>query len=191
MLDFKDNVPFDPGYSKYLLIFAQNYLEGMEDIKKTVNGNQRKFKFRLYVSKFNKALKSTLGFWVGCILWAAYIKFKYPECDIKGNSFLGKNKEDIDEYFYELEFKLIEEYISNYPRNTKINLGKEENFPPYYLEIVKDYKEFLNLNENFLKTAKTSDIKLNPKFEKNVDLEGIKAKIEKALTQGDLATLLD
>lgn len=191
MIDFKENIPFDPGYSKHLLIFAQNYLEGMEDIKKTINNNQKKFKFRLYVSKFDKALKSTLGFWVGCILWATYIKFKYPNKEIEGNAFLGKNKEDIDEYFYELEFKLVEDYILNYPKNTKFYLGKEMSFPQKYLEIVKDYKEFLNLNDNFLKTAKTNDIKLNQKFEKNVDLQEIEAKIDKALAQGDLATLLN
>ena len=89
MQAFKNNVPFDPGYSKYLLIFAQNYLEGMEDIQKTINNNQKKFKFRLYVSKFDKALKSTLGFWVGCILWATYIKFKYPNESYKAIKLLN------------------------------------------------------------------------------------------------------
>jgi len=194
MLNFENEIPFDPGYNKNLIIFAQALEEGSYEVVRAKNANQKKFKMRIYMPKFNKALKSTLGFWKGCILWAIFIKYKFPNKDITGNNFLNIKKEDINEYFYEQEFDAVREYIQNYPKMSKMYLGKEISYPSEYLDIIEDYREFLKLNDNFLEVRKTSDLKLNKKYEKEYtidELNQIGQKIENAIQNGDLSLFLE
>ncbi|MBE7706445.1 MAG: hypothetical protein E7Z91_04300 [Cyanobacteria bacterium SIG30] len=194
MLNFENEIPFDPGYNKNLIIFAQALEEGSYEVVRAKNANQKKFKMRIYMPKFNKALKSTLGFWKGCILWAIFIKYKFPNKDITGNNFLNIKKEDINEYFYEQEFDAVREYIQNYPKMSKMYLGKEISYPSEYLDIIQDYREFLKLNDNFLEVRKTSDLKLNKKYEKEYtidELNQIGQKIENAIQNGDLSLFLE
>lgn len=92
---------FDPGFAPYIMAFRGTVEYLYMDINRFKNLSQRKMKFRQYYKKFLELFNNNLGFYVGCLMWAAYIKTQ-PEQDILNNNCLDgeyneeENVSDVD-----------------------------------------------------------------------------------------------
>lgn len=155
-------------------------------------------RYKVLDKTVQKALQSTLGFWVGCILWGGYIKYKFKNTPkaISGNSFLELKKEDIPDFAYNTEFDEMEKYIENFAKNTKYYTGVNASLPASYKNILEEYKSFIDLNEHFLQTRTTADIKIPPRFEflaqySDSQLDKLGAEIVQIITKGDLSSFLE
>ena len=196
MSDDLNKALFDPGFSGVLMHFLPIYQDASMQISSLKNFNQRKFKYQMLSKNIEKAFKSTFGFWSGCILWGIYLKyhFKKAPTEIEGNSLLNIGEDELSEYMFDEEFNIIENYMKNYPKETKYFLGREINLDKKYFEIFNDYKEFCTLNEHFIHTKMTSDIKIPKKFEREyseIELSQIYNKIESAIKDKDLSKLIE
>lgn len=69
-----EDLEFDPGFAPYILAFRGTVEYLYMDINRFKNLSQRKMKFRQYYKKFLELFNNNLGFYVGCLMWAAYIK---------------------------------------------------------------------------------------------------------------------
>lgn len=190
--------PFDPGFAPHLIPFLPS-LQAMEsELLKVKNFNQKKTRYKMFEKPVLKALQSTLGFWVGCILWGGYIKYKNQNNpkNITGNDFLNLKKEDIPDFAYNTEFDAIENFIKDFSKNTKYYTGSNASLPEFYGIIVKEYRTFVELNDNFLNTKTTADIQIPPKFDflaqyKDTQLNELDAKIFEIIKSGDLSGFLE
>ena len=196
MADEKEKALFDPGFSGVLLHFLPQYQDMSAQISSLKNFNQRKFKYQMMSKNVNKAFYSTFGFWCGCILWGIYLKNKFKDAlkEIEGNSLLDIDKAELQEYMFNEEFDFIENYMKNYPKETKYFLGREIFIDKKFFDIFYDYKEFCVLNEHFIHTRLTSDIKLPKKFDREyskLELEEIYNKIFNAIEAKDLSKLIE
>ena len=189
---------FDPGFAPHLIPFLPA-LQSMEsELVRIKNFGQKKTRYKILDKSCQKALQSTLGFWVGCILWGGYIKYKNqidPKA-ISGNDFLELKKEDIPDFAYNTEFDAMKNYIENFAKNSKYYTGTNASLPEFYGTIVKEYRAFVELNDNFLNTRTTADIQIPPKFEflaqySDTQLEDLGAKIVEFIAKSDLNGFLE
>ncbi len=193
MINFQKGAEFDPGFAPYVVSFSHgniipfyNMLDGIK------NFHQKKFKFQMAQSELIKLFENILSFYSGCLLWAVYIsqKFRNEPKKILNNFSLGKNKDDYD-FLYEVNFLI--DYFMKYEKDCKYYLNKNAGIPEYWKLLTQTYKEFLIINENFINTKTTSDIKL-PETVTVIDDDGrldtILNVIEKAISMADLTPLL-
>lgn len=179
-------IEFDPGFAPYILAFQPSVEYIYADINKFKNLSQKKIKFQQYYKKLFELLENNIGFYIGCLMWAAYIKTQ-PVQDILHNNCLGQNWTD-EENTYEVDF--IIRFVTLFPKDMKYFLGKDFEFPEDYLKILNLYREFLLINKGFSVATKTSDILL-PDNLKAYQAELFAEKIEKVLEQKDLSKLLE
>lgn len=165
--NFTTEVPFDPGYAPNLVPFLPAINAINAELLPIKNFGQKKLRYKVLSKIGHKAFLSTLGFWVGCILWGGFMKYKFEEAPktISGNDFIGLSKEEVAGFAYNEEFEAMATYIQTYSKDQNYYLGKYISLPNFYIKIVEEYKEFVNLNENFLYSKSTNDIKLSPRFE--------------------------
>ena len=135
-------IEFDPGFGPYILAFrgAVEYL--YIDINKFKNLSQKKVKFMQYYKKILEIFDNNLGFYVGCLMWAAYIKTQ-PKQKILGNHCYG------EEYNAEQnvsETKFMKYFTQTYPKDVKYYLGKDFSFDENIVKLIEVYEEFLVLN---------------------------------------------
>lgn len=182
----KKGIEFDPGFGPHILAF-QGTLEYMYmDITRFKNLSQRKMKFMQYYKKMLTLFYNNLGFYLGCLMWASYIKTQ-DEQEILGNNFLGREyneEENTAETDYLLNFAEL------FPKDMKYFLSQNFEFEPYVMNILNTYKEFLTLNKGFVETKNNTDIKL-PKNVKTEDTEVFKSKIDEVTKSGKLEQLLE
>lgn len=177
---------FDPGFAPYIFAFKGSVEYLYIDINKFKNFSQKKIKFRQYYKKILELLNNNLGFYIGCLLWAAYIKTK-DEQKILNNGCYGQ-KYDEEENTSEVDFML--KFFELFPKDMKYFMGENFEFDKNYIKIAELYKEFLEINKGFVDTEKNTDIKL-PKNLKTDNAEKFKSVIDKALKAEDLSILID
>ena len=90
MAETLKGIKFDPGFAPYLLAFHGTLEYLYMDMNRFKNFSQKKVKFMQYHKKIVEMFNNNLGFYVGCLLWAAYIKTQ-PKQEILGNHCLGKS----------------------------------------------------------------------------------------------------
>ena len=164
--NFNNEVPFDPGFAPNVLHFYPTLQAMNAELFRLKNFGQKKLRYKVLDKICQKALQSTLGFWVGCIFWGGFIKYKFQNDPkpISGNSFLELKKEDIPDFAYNDEFDAIENYLENYTKDAKYYLGISAELPTAYKTIVEQYRLFVDLNNNFLEAKTSTDIKIPTKF---------------------------
>ena len=191
MINFKDGAPFDPGFAPFVYGFSQNAIVADYEIQKLVSLHQKKFKYKIQFPQLFKLLNNSIAFYQGCLMWAYYLvkKFESAPIEITGNFSLGKSP---DEYDYLAEINYIINSFEKLEKDSKYFLSKSANIPPYWKKVADVYKEFLELNINFVKTSKTNDIKL-PKTlnESELELDEILKKIEFSIDKGAIEELLE
>ncbi len=173
---------FDPGFAPHILVFEGTVDYIYRDINKFKNFSQKKMKFRQYYKKLLEVFYNNLGFYIGCLLWAAYVKTQ-EEQDIINNHCFGKEYNE-DENTYETDFLI--RFAELFPKDMKYFLGENYEFDEYVMNTLKQYREFLCINKGFVDTKTNSDIKL-PECVKYKDAETFNDIIAEIVQSGDLS----
>ena len=195
---FKDNVPFDPGYSKISFSFLEQISYLTEAYRTSKIPNQKKFHLARMEQSVVDLINKSTAFYLGCMLWGGFIsnRFKDSPKDILGNNNLKLSAEAAKDLDCGEEAKIILEYIQSFDRDCKYFLKKPANISPRIPQILNNYIEFARLNNNFLTTKKTDEIKLPElvkTFEKLSDkeLDEICDKIFKVIEEKKTENLLE
>ena len=186
-IDTKDNVQFDPGFIQHMSAFEPNIQYVYNSLNSCRNFNQKKMQFKMFYPKIQSLLKNYLGFYLGCILWAVYIK-SLGEKPIAGNLCYGGDFSET-ETLEEVDF--IKSYIEQLKKDAKYYLGQNFSKDEESINVLDAYREFLKLNEGFVKVQTTADVKL-PASLKSVDEAGLKeilVGIEQVIENGKLHEL--
>ncbi len=177
---------FDPGFAPYILAFRGSVEYLYMDINRFKNLSQKKLKFMQYYKKVLEIFNNNLGFYVGCLMWAAYIKTQ-PKQKILSNNCLGQ---EYDEEANIADTQFMLQFTELFPRDMKYFLGQNYSFDENYVKLLKVYEEFLVINKGFVESEFNTDIKL-PDSVKTENAEDFKAQIEEVLKVQDLSKLLE
>ena len=180
---------FDPGFTKSLIPLSLDTKYFYDELNMIKNFNIKKSEFRIALPKLAQLTERHIGFYVGCMLWGAYLKTLGSE-KIIGNPFLGK------EYEEELalsEINFIFDFVKKLDKDSKYYIGKPYTFDPKKLEILELYKEFIKKNESFVNTDTVDKIVLVGKLEtmSKEEILEIEKKIQDVIHTGKLEELLD
>ena len=177
---------FDPGFAPYILAFRGSVEYLYMDINRFKNLSQKKLKFMQYYKNVLEIFNNNLGFYVGCLMWAAYIKTQ-PKQKILSNNCLGQ---EYDEETNIADTQFMLQFTELFPRDMKYFLGQNYFFDENYVKLLKVYEEFLVINKGFVESEFNTDIKL-PDSVKTENAEDFKAQIEEVLKAQDLSKLLE
>ena len=183
------SVKFDPGFAKHTTILSINLEYIYAKINSFKNFGQKKSSFKFNYNQIKRMVENNVGFCLGSLLWAVYIK-SLGDLPIEGNPCFG-DVFDKDETCGEIDFSI--EYFEQLKKDTKYYLGQDYDVKPLYITILNLYKEFLLENKNFISTKTTNDIVLPKAFKtpSDKDLEAIHSKIEEVIKSGNLLDLTD
>lgn len=184
-----NSVLFDPGYAQHTTILSIGVEYLYAQINQFKNLGQRKMKFKMTYPQILKMANNNVGFCLGSLLWAVYIKSLGDNIAIEGNPCLGgtyEEAETVEEVDYSVNF------FTQIKKDAKYYLGRDYQINPQYLKILELYKEFLTLNFSFVNTKTTGDIKLPSGFKipDEASLEKIHAKIQEVISTGELLEML-
>lgn len=187
MIDIKDGVQFDPGFIQHISAFEPNIEYVYNTLGSCKNFNQKKMQFKMFYPKIQSLLKNYLGFYLGCILWAVYIK-NLDEKPVLNNLCFGGEYSEKDT-LEEVDF--IEKYIEQLKKDVKYYTGQNFSTDAESLNILDAYREFLKENKGFVETKTTTDIKLPKGFKtpSEKDLQEILDGIEGVIENGKLYEL--
>ncbi len=177
---------FDPGFGPFILAFRGTVEYLYVDINRFKNLSQKKMKFRQYYKKFLEMFSNNLGFYVGCLMWAAYIKSQ-PEQEILNNPCLGGEYNE-EENTSDTDFMI--KFLELFPKDMKYFLGMDYKFNEDDVKILKLYREFLLLNKGFVNSRTNKDIVL-PENMKQENAEKFKDIIDEVIKNEDLSKLID
>ena len=181
------SVKFDPGYAKHTTILSISLDYIYKKINSIKNFNQKKIQFKMNYPQIIRMVDNNIGFVIGCILWAVYIK-SLGDVKIEGNPCLDDtfNK---DETVEEIDFSI--EFFNQLKKDSKYYLNKDYEINPKYIDILNLYREFLLINSNFVSTRTTADLKLpqSLKTPSEKELQTIHSKIEEVINSGNLLDL--
>lgn len=181
-------VQFDPGFVQHMSAFVPNIEYMYSSLAQYRNFNQKKIQFKMYFPKVLNLIKNYMGFYIGCILWAEIIK-QYDNAGIINNLCYGgeySEKETLS------EINFMREYFEQFKKDVKYYIGQNFEIDEDYLKIIDKYEEFLKVNEGFVKTKTTADIKI-PSDLKTLtkdELEIVSKEINKVVENGKMSELL-
>lgn len=181
-----DGLEFDPGFAPYIMAFQGTVDYLYLDINRFKNFSQKKMKFRQYYKKILEVFNNNLGFFIGCLMWAAYIKTQ-DEQKILNNSYLGQKFSD-EENTAETDFMI--RFVELFPKDMKYFMNENFDFDENTKKILSAYREFLVINKGFTNAEKNIDVKL-PENINTKNASSYREKIEKVLEKGNLADLLE
>lgn len=181
------NVLFDPGYAQHTSILSINIEYIYSSISRFKNLSQRKTQFKMYYQKILKLVNNNAAFCLGSLLWAVYIKNGEPK-NIMNNPCLG-GKYDEAETVEEIDYS--KNYFEQLKKDAKYYLGLDYEINPQYIRVLDVYREFLTINEGFVNTKTTDDLKLPSCLKQPKDLELINKKIQEVVKTGNLTELFE
>ena len=186
-----EKVLFDPGYSNCTVGVSENvdFIYAAFS-SSTIPAKQKKFQLSIMLPKLKKMLSQNVSFYLGCLLWATYIK-GIKNGIIENNPCLNSTY-DKEESTGETN-SLIELIEKTLPNDVKRYLGKNFEINKQLTNVLKTYNEFIILNEGFIQTKETKDIVLpeNIKVLTKEQRIKIKEKIDEAISSKDLTKLFD
>ena len=177
---------FDPGFGPHVMAFQGTVEYLYSDINRFSVFSQRKIKFRQYYKKILEIFNNNLGFYVGCLMWAAYIKSQ-NEQPILNNGCLGQKYDEV-ENTSETDFMI--KFVELFPKDMKYFIGENFEFDKSIIKLLETYKEFLTINKGFVESKNNTDIKL-PKNVKITNAESFKEKIDSVIKTKDLSKFLE
>ena len=183
-MNFENSIPFDLGFGKHLHNFVADIEYAYAELNSLKNYNTKRFQFQRYFSLFKNEIDMYIDFYIGCMLWACYIK-QFEGKEISGNSMLGQEMPD-EEGLYTLNY--IIDYLSKFEKDVKYYLGKTVKFEQKIYDLLDLYKKFLIENKQFTNTKTSSDLIVplnieNPNYEEYLDT------IQKVVETGDFSLL--
>lgn len=184
-------VLFDPGYQACTLGISEN-IEFIYNVFESsyMPLKQKKFQFSLLVQKLKTMLKKSTGFYLGCLLWATYIK-KEKSAQIENNPCL--NEKFIEkEAFEEIDF-LINFIKEKFPKDSKFYINKIPEIDARFLKVLEIYKNFVKMNNGFVSLKTTDELNLPSEIKsiQDKDYQKIKDTIDNAINSKDLAKLYE
>ncbi|GBF23022.1 hypothetical protein tpqmel_0426 [Candidatus Gastranaerophilus sp. (ex Termes propinquus)] len=185
----KEKLPFDPGYSDCIEHIGKTFDELHGALVSIHNPKQKRARFAALYPRIVKTVEENVAFYLGCLLWAAYLKNK-PGVEIEGNTCLSPEY-DRENSLYEIN-ALIDYVSVGLNRDSKYYLNKTYEPSPLCIRILEVYKDFLDKNEGLHKTKSTDDILLPKSIEAlgTQELEGIFKDIKAAIAAKDILSLM-
>ncbi len=185
------DVLFDPGFSRCMLGVSENveFIYGAFS-SSFMSPKQKKFQFTILYPKLKVLLHKNISFYLGCLLWAIYIKH-IKDGIIENNPCFG-NEFDEKVSLEEIDF-LIDFVNKTLNRDTKYYLNQTYEPDIRHIKILETYREFLLKNKGFVKIKETKDIFM-PKNVKTITkkiTDIIKNKIYEAIEKKDLTLLYE
>ena len=184
VINFENGVPFDPGFVGHISAILPNIQYVYTELDKYRNFGQKRNQFKMIFPKIEELVNNYVGFYAGCILWAKIIQNMDKPIT---NNFCYGGKYDEDETLSEVKF--LKEYLSVLPKDVKYYIGREYTVNPADFNILDLYEEFLKINEGFINTEKTSDLKIPENFHTIDEDKIILEKIEQVIDSGKLFEL--
>jgi len=186
-MNLDNSVPFDPGFVQHISAIIPNleYIYG--NLNKYKNFGQKRNQFKMMFPKLEALINNYIGFYAGCILWAAAIK-PMDEKPITGNFCCGGEYNE-NETLQEVRF--LKEYLKMLPKDVKYYMGKDYEINEAWTRILDLYEDFLKVNEGFIKVEKTDDLKLPESLKPLEDAQKVIDKIEEVTETGKLPELIE
>lgn len=186
-MNFDDGAQFDPGFIQHIQAFIPSIENVYSNLNHFKNFNQKKLQFKLYFPKIEHLLNNYLGFYMGCMLWAVYIK-QLSGKPILNNLCIGGEYSE-SETLSEIDF--IESYVAQLKKDVKYYTGQNFSVDTTTMNILDAYRSFLKANKGFINAKTSDDIVIPDSFKKpdNKDLEIILKKIEEVIETGRLSEL--
>lgn len=186
-MNFDDGAQFDPGFIQHIQAFIPSIENIYSNLNHFRNFGQKKNHFKMFYPKIQNLLNNYIGFYLGCMLWAVYIK-QLDKKPLLNNLCIGGeyNEEDT---LSEVDF--VEKYIEQLKKDVKYYLGQNFSVDTATMNIIDAYRSFLKANKGFIHAETTDDIKIPASFKtpSDKDMEMILAKIEDVIETGKLAEL--
>ncbi len=181
-----EGLEFDPGFAPYVMPFqgTVNYLYA--DINRFKNFSQKKMKFKQYYKKILTVFYNNVGFYIGCLMWAAYIKTQ-PEQGILDNHCLNR-KYNEEENTSETDYLI--KFVQLFPKDMQYFAGETFKFDENIIRILDAYKEFLIINKGFVSSIYNTDIEL-PMYMNTDGAITFKEKIDEIIKTGDLSKFME
>lgn len=197
MHKFGKTIPFDPGFSNISFSFIENIQVANQEFNKLKANHQKKFWLTKFEPLIIDFINNNAAFYLGCILWGAFIYYRFKENpkEISGNATKELNEKELQELDCAKEVKATIEYMKIFDRDCKYFLNRSANIPQLTKEILENYIEFAQLNDNFKNTFKTNDVKL-PKAVEHFEhlsieqLDELYKEIYNAINSNKIETLL-
>lgn len=185
-MDFKEGAQFDPGFVQHISAFVPNIEYAYGSLNRFKNFGMKKQQFKMLLPKIEHLLENYLGFYMGCMLWAGYIK-NLDDTPVLNNFGYGCEYDEA-ETLSEVDFIL--NYIEQLKKDIKYYTGKDFSIDTTSMNILESYRAFLKANEGFSKVGKTSDIVMPDGLKEIGKDEEILAKIEEVIENGNLKELI-
>lgn len=165
MHNFEKEVPFDPGYSAISFSFIDNLEAVIEDYTKFKANHQKKFWLSTSESKIVDLIERSTAFYLGCLLWGSFIHLRFKDAPkpVVGSNIPKMSDEEFKNFDCACEVKAILEYIKLLDRDCKYFLKRPIKISALVVEILNNYVDFAQLNNNFRDIKTTADVNL-PKF---------------------------
>ncbi|HIS87879.1 TPA: hypothetical protein IAA87_00430 [Candidatus Avigastranaerophilus faecigallinarum] len=188
-----DKVKFDPGIGYFVVDFNNFINDVYSQLMSFRTIHQKRARFKLYSNKIITNIKNNIAFYLGCLLWAYYIKKVNADNpkEIEGNVFLNMTEEEKNNYDYMIQVNFMENYFDSYERDFLYYTGQETKIPEIWKQILSLYIEFLEKNKGFINTRTTADIILPDSLKNKEISEDINTIIKEAIEKKDLNLLLN
>lgn len=162
MRNFEKTVPFDPGYAEKAFSFIDAIKNTQDCYAQLKSNSQKKIWLPQAEEQVVKIIELNSAFYLGCILWGGFLanRFKDSPKEIEGNTTLDLSEEEKSELDCAADAKAALEYIKTFDRDCKYFLRRGMKIRPIIKEIYENYIEFAELNNQFVKTKTTADIKV-------------------------------
>lgn len=178
---------FDPGYGKHISSLIFSLEDIYANINKFKNFKQKKFQFNRYYPLILRLLERNTQFYLGCLLWAVFLKTE-PEGEIIGNYCFGK---EYDEKNSIIELVFLMEYVKRLPKDTQYYLNMDFQYPDEFYQMLEIYKKFTQLNKGFTELKNNKEIILPDEIiiPTQKKLTKIKRTIDEVVQSGNLDLL--
>ena len=189
MTKTEEMVLFDPGFAQHTTILSIGVEYIYNSINQFKNFGQRKMKFKMMYPQLVKMAEANVGFCLGSLLWAVYIK-NTSDYKIEGNPCLGGTY-DKEETIEEADFSI--DFFDKLKKDAKYYIGTDYEIIPKFVKVLELYKEFLVLNCGIVNTKTSADIQLPEGFviPSEEDLNKIHSKIQEVVKNGKLTDLFE
>ncbi len=153
---------FDPGFAPYVYSFTENTYAIEEMMRSLKSTHQKKFRYGILAPQIRQLFENSVSFYLGCLVWAKYIKETMPNKELENNPFYGVNLEEKNITEDEICFEVTNliNYFDKFERDSKFYLGKITPLPEVWKKVAARYKEFLLANKSFVNTKLTNDLVL-------------------------------
>lgn len=162
MRNFETTVPFDPGYAPKAFSFIEAIKNTQDCYAQLKTKAQKKAWLPQAEEQIVKLIELNAAFHLGCILWGGFLanRFKDSPKEISGNTVLDLSEAEKKDLDCAEDARAALEYVKAFDRDCKYFLRRGMKIRPMIKEIYENYIEFAELNNQFVETRTTSDVKV-------------------------------